>query len=297
MGEALALVSALFFGTAHFLSGLLARRLDSSAVALIGQLGGTALMLLVAPWSAAPHISGGALGWGALSGVGTGIGVAFLYRGVSGGRFSVVVPLSDVAAVALPVLIGVALLGDRPQLWAWYGIAAAPPALWLIARSGRADEDGSDSDSDSDNCSSDSRRGRGIASGAHHGLAAGLGFALQFVALAQADPAAGLWPLVAGRAASVLVLLPLVARRPARPRLSAGSVWGCLIAGSLGTLGITLYTLATREQLLSLTVVLTALYPAVPVLLGVAVLRERLTRLQGAGLVCAAASMALISLS
>lgn len=293
MGEALALVSALFFGTAHFLSGLLARRLDSSAVALIGQLGGTVLMLLVAPWSAAPHITGGALGWGALSGVGTGIGVAFLYRGVSSGRFSVVVPLSDVAAVALPVLIGVALLGDRPQLWAWYGIAAAPPALWLIARSGRADEDGSDSCSSS----SSSRSSRGIASGAHHGLAAGLGFALQFVALAQADPAAGLWPLVAGRAASVLVLLPLVARRPALPRLSAGSVWGCLGAGSLGTLGITLYTLATREQLLSLTVVLTALYPAVPVLLGVAVLRERLTRLQGAGLVCAAASMALISLS
>ncbi|MET9863440.1 EamA family transporter [Streptomyces smyrnaeus] len=290
MGEALALVSALFFGTAHFLSGLLARRLDSSAVALIGQLGGTVLMLLVAPWSAAPHITGGALGWGALSGVGTGIGVAFLYRGVSGGRFSVVVPLSDVAAVALPVLIGVALLGDRPHLWAWYGIAAAPPALWLIARSARADENGSGIGSDSDSS-------RGIASGAHHGLAAGLGFALQFVALAQADPAAGLWPLVAGRAASVLVLLPLVARRPARPRLSAGSVWGCLGAGSLGTLGITLYTLAAREQLLSLAVVLTALYPAVPVLLGVAVLRERLTRLQGAGLVCAAASMALISLS
>ena len=37
-------------------------------------------------------------------GVGTGIGVAFLYRGLTNGRMSIVVPLSDVGAVALPVL-------------------------------------------------------------------------------------------------------------------------------------------------------------------------------------------------
>ncbi|MGI5346979.1 EamA family transporter [Streptomyces sp. CA-250714] len=282
MGEALALVSALFFGTAHFLNGLLARRLDSATVALIGQLGGTVLVLLAAPLFAAPHVSGSALGWGALSGIGTGIGVAFLYRGMSNGRFSVVVPLSDVAAVALPVLTGVVLLGDRPPLPAWCGIAAAPAALWLITRSGRGD---------------DERGGGTTALGAHDGLVAGAGFAMQFIALAQADAAAGLWPLVASRAASVLTLLPQIAHHPGRLRLPPRLGWSCLGAGGLGTLAIALYTLATREQLLSLAVVLTALYPAIPVLLGVTVLRERLTRAQGTGLVCAAAAIALISLA
>lgn len=116
MGELLALLSALLFGATHFFNGLLARRVHSTTVALIGQVGGTVLALAVAPFVAAPHVSGGALGWGALSGVGTGLGVAFLYRGMSGGHFSVVVPLSDVAAVALPVLVGITFLGDRPGM-------------------------------------------------------------------------------------------------------------------------------------------------------------------------------------
>ncbi|MFD7713248.1 EamA family transporter [Streptomyces sp. NPDC059785] len=282
MGELLALVSALLFGATHFVSGLLARRADSAAVALIGQLGGAALMLVIAPFFAAPGIGWAALGWGALSGVGTGVGVACLYRGISHGRFSVVVPLSDVAAVALPVLVGVALLGDRPGAVAWCGIAAAPVALWLVTRSGRADEDGD---------------GGGTASGARAGLLAGAGFALQFIALARADPAAGLWPLVTSRAASVLTLLPLVVRRPVRLHMSPRPAWGSVGAGLLGTTAIALYTLAAREQLLSVAVVLTALYPAIPVLLGVTVLRERLTRARTLGLVCAAAAIALISLS
>jgi drug/metabolite transporter (DMT)-like permease len=281
VGEILALVSALFFGTTHFLNGLLARRVDSVAVAVIGQLGGTALILAVAPFVAAPHLGGGPLAWGALSGIGTGVGVGFLYRGLSRGRFSVVVPLSDVAAVALPVLVGVALLGDRPGPPAWCGIAAAPPALWLITRSGRADEDGGD----------------GVAAGARDGLIAGVGFAVQFIALARADAAAGLWPLVTSRAASVLALLPLIAADPGRLRMAPRLAWSCLGAGALGTIAIALYTLATREQLLSLAVVLTALYPAIPVLLGVTVLHERLSRAQTIGLVCAAAAIALISVS
>lgn len=132
MGELLALLAALCFGTTHFLSGLLARRAVSDAVALLGQVGGAALVLVLAPFFAAPQVGGAALGWGALSGVGSGVGVGALYRGISRGRFSVVVPLSDVAAVALPVLVGVALLGDRPAALAWGGIAVAPVALWLV---------------------------------------------------------------------------------------------------------------------------------------------------------------------
>ncbi|MEV0614863.1 DMT family transporter [Nonomuraea sp. NPDC050404] len=277
VGEALALTAALCFGITHFLNGLLARRADSAAVALVSQVGGTVLMLVVAPFVAAPQVSGEALGWGTLSGIGTGIGAAFLYRGLGNGRFSVVVPLSDVGAVALPVLVGVVLLGDRPGLGAWCGIVAALPALWLVSRS---DHDGAPA----------------TASGAGDGLVAGAAFALQFVAIAQADPAAGLWPLVASRAASVVAIAPLLLRHPGRIRMPARLAWGCAGAGALGTVAITLYALASREQLLSLAVVLTALYPAIPVVLGVTVLRERLTRAQQLGLACAAAAIVLISL-
>lgn len=242
----------------------------------------------VAPFFAASHTGATALAWGALSGVGSGVGVAFLYRGMTSGRFSVVVPLSDVAAVALPVLVGVVLLGDRPAVLAWCGIVAAPPALWLLSRSGHeGDRDGGTA----------SGLGDRTATGAGDGLIAGAGFALQFIALAQADASAGMWPLVAGRVASVLTLLPLIVRRPGRLRMPSGLAVSCLVVGALGTTALALYTLATREQLMSLVVVLTALYPAIPVLLGVTVLRERLARAQGVGLACAAAAIVLISLA
>lgn len=73
--------------------------------------------------------------------------------------------------------------------------------------------------------------------------------------------------------------------------------WSCVAAGALGTAAITMYALATREQLLSLAVVLTALYPAIPVILAMTFLHERLTRAQKFGLVCAGAAIALISLA
>ncbi|WP_348771324.1 EamA family transporter [Streptomyces sp. RKND-216] len=98
------------------------------------------------------------------------------------------------------------------------------------------------------------------------------------------DAEAGLWPLLGNRAAALLVLVPLFVRRPQRLRMPARMVWACSGAGVLGMSAITLYTLAPRKQSLSLTVVLTATYPAIPVLLGVTVLRERLTRPQVLGL-------------
>lgn len=275
MGEALALGAALCFGITDFVSALLARRVHSAAVALVAQLGGTALILVAALLVPAPTVTPGALGWGALSGIGTGIGVAFLFRGMGIGQLSVVVPLSDVGGVVLPVLTGVLLLGERPSALCWLGIVAAAPALWLVTHVGR---------------------GRPTAEGSVDGLVSGLGFALQFVALVAVDPAAGLWPLVASRVASVGTILPMaLAARPLRmPWRFALAAAG---SGAVGTLAITCYALATREQLLAVAVVLAALYPVVPVLLGLTVLRERITRTQTAGLGLAGAAVGLIALA
>ncbi|GAA0928652.1 EamA family transporter [Pseudonocardia zijingensis] len=276
MGEVLALGAALCFGITDFVSALLARRVHSAAVALVAQLGGTAVILVAALLTPAPSVTPGALGWGALSGIGTGVGVAFLFRAMGDGQLSVVVPLSDVAGVVVPVLVGVLLLGERPSASCWLGIAAAAPALWLVTRTGR---------------------GLPTPAGSRDGLVSGLGFALQFLALVPVDPAAGLWPLVASRVASVVTILPmlLAARAPLRmpPRLALAAAG----SGAVGTLAITCYALATRQQLVAVAVVLAALYPVVPVLLGLTVLQERLTRAQATGLGMAGAAVGLIALA
>ena len=279
MGELLALTSALCFGTTHFLSGLVSRRHHGVTVAACAQTGGTAVSLVPVLLTHAAPAPPSALAWGALSGAGTGVGVACLYWAMNTGPMSVVVPVSDITAVGVPVAAGIALLGDRPSPTALTGIALALPALWLI-----------------------SRGGTGHAGGDHHtaslatALVAGLGLAVHFFALARVPADAGWWPVVVSRALSVAVILALLPAVGASVRLPGRAAVTAAAAGALGTLATVLYLLATRQELLSVAVVISALYPAVPVLLALTVLRERITRPQAAGLLGAGAALALIAL-
>jgi drug/metabolite transporter (DMT)-like permease len=134
------------------------------------------------------------------------------------------------------------------------------------------------------------------------GLFASVGIALQYLALAQATPQAGVWPVAAGRLSAVITVAALARAfvrtstrqpptRPVRLGLGAG------VAGSLAALALVSYLSATRTQFLAVAVVLSSLYPVVPVLLGIAALRERLQRRQVVGLVGALAASVLIATS
>lgn len=282
MGIALALVSALSYGVSDVIGGLASRRISFVRVALIGQLGGlcaTALIMLVIPSSPA---RGADLAWGAASGIGTGLAMAFLFRGLSRGAMSVVVPISAVGGVALPVLVSVAFLGERPPWLTWAGILIALPALWLISR-------GTD--------------GSGSASRAsvYDGLAASGGIALQYLCLAQADASAGLWPILSGRtAATVTILLAAVIlirnaternTGPWSPSVLALSIG----AGVLAATALAAYLYALRTEFITVAVVLSSLYPVVPVIVGLLFLGERLRRTQALGLVAALTAAVLIT--
>ncbi|MFD4557851.1 EamA family transporter [Streptomyces sp. NPDC058469] len=281
MGELLALLSALCFGVTHFVNGLVSRRHNGLTVAFHAQLGGTVLGLLLALFLHAGSATVGDYGWGALSGVGTGVGVAFLYRAMSQGAMSVVVPVSDVGAVALPVVVGVCFLGERPALPAWVGIAAVLPALWLVSQASPGPDD---------------KRHGAVSAGVPSALVASVGFGVQFLAMAQVGKDSGLWPVVLSRVVSVAVIAAVVSSYGAGWRLT-GRAWAATVAaGALGTLAIVLYLEATRQQLMAVATVLAALYPAIPVLLALVLLKERLNRHQAAGLACAALAIGLIAL-
>lgn len=293
MGALLALGSALFYGIADFTGGLLSRRAGFALVAFAGQAGGLVLTLAAAPLFSSPALSGPDLAWGALSGCGTGIGMVFLYRGLARGAMSVVVPVSAVGGLALPVLAGVLLLGERLSALSWAGVVTAVPALWLVSRTGRAG------------------RGSPLVTGASlDGLTAGAGIALQYAALAQAGEGSGIWPVAVGRLTALAVILP-VALRPLRaalrgshdggrprtrpPRPTALQTAGAAATGGAAALALVLYLLATHGETVTVAVVLSSLYPVIPVLLGLTALGERPSRLQAAGLVGAAAATVLIT--
>lgn len=275
MGTGLALVSAVLYGISDFIGGVLSRRIHFATVALIGQVGGLGFMAGASLLASATAVDLTDLAWGGLSGVGTGVGMTFLFRGLSNGRMSVVVPVTAVGGAALPVLIRVALLGDRPSSIAWLGIAVAIPALWTVTRTGRFEAARPD--------------------GVGDALIASVGIAVQYLALAQADADSGIWPVASGRLAAVITIIPLVAFAGAwswprrRPALHA------VATGVLAALALVAYLLATRQDLVAIAVVLSSLYPVIPVVLGVTVLRERLTARQTVGLVAAAAAVGLLA--
>ena len=277
----LALSAAAGWGTADFLAGTAARR-DGSVlrVTVTVYAAGTLVMLALClcSWQHHDEISGAAMLWGAISGIGSGAGALFLVAGFRRAPFSVAAPLSALIGAGLPVVAGVAL-GERPAGMAWAGVALAFPAIALVsASSGRRGE-------------------RGGTAGIALGLAAGIGCGISLAALAKTNPAEGLWPLLFMQAAALMVTLAVAVLSgnlgwpSARSRVLSGA------SGITSALSAVWYLAAVHAGLLTVVAVVTSLFPAATVTLAWACERERLGRMRLAGLLVAAVSISLIAAS
>jgi drug/metabolite transporter (DMT)-like permease len=270
----LSLCSAAAYGLSDFVGGLLSKRTSVWAVAAVSQ--STAAVLsygLAGVESAGP--ASDMLRWGMLAGLGSAAGNVFIYRGLARGRMAVVAPLSAITAAALPVLAGF-LAGEEPGTLPIAGIIVALPSIWLVSGGGSGLHDA----------------GRGEVA---NGLVAGAGFGLQFAALGQVPETAGLWPLAISQALSVVFIVGCAAALRERwvPHDRYGGFG--VGAGLLSGIATVCFQLSAQQGLLAIAGVLTALYPAVTVLLAATILRERIQTAQAAGLTFAALAIALIA--
>lgn len=282
MSVVLALAAAILYGVSDFVGGLASRKLSVWPVGLLactGAFAGSLVLALVEPGTPTTQD----LAWGLLAGVGSGSGTAFLYRGLALGRMGVVAPVSAVGAVLVPLLVALAT-GERPDLFAWAGIVVALPGIWLVSRE-EGPVDGS------------AGGPAGTVEGFVDGIVAGIGFGVLFAALGQVPDTAGYWPLATNQVSSIVSMLAaalLLGGNPV-PRRRAEAIG--LLPGLLAALAVLLFILATRHGLLSLSAVITSLYPAFTVLLAVVVLGERIHRGQAAGLALCATSIVCVSLA
>jgi len=274
-----ALVSAVSYGTSDFCAGLLSRRYaaePASGMVIAVEVAGSIVAVVLFPGDG-PHLR--ALAWGALSGIGGGAGTVFLYRGLAAGAMAVVGTISGVLAAVVPVLVGLAL-GNHLTTGEAIGIGIAVPAIVLVS------------------WQTEPESRAGARRGAVYGALAGLGFALLFVALDRAGTRSGAWPVVPGQTVGLLVVSPVALRglrRAARPR--PGDVGLVLAAGVLAAAAALMFLAASGRGELSIVAVIASLYPAFTVLLARVALAERWSRLQAVGLLVAAASVVLVSLS
>ena len=272
----IALLSAAAYGAADFLGGIATQRSNTLAVVIISQAAGLALLAMVIAFLPGSYPDARDIAWGLIAGAAGGSGVALLYRALAIGPMSVVAPLTAVCAALIPVAAGIAL-GERLSLMRGVAVVLALAAIVLVAQ--------------------EPRRAQAVAvrwDGLRMALGAGVLIGLFLAALARTSPESGLWPLIPARAASIAIFGMAALARRHSVFIPAPVLPAAIGGGALDMLANALYLIAVQRGPLTLVAPLASLYPASTILLAAAVLGERLSAVQVAGIACAVVATALL---
>lgn len=268
----LALASSAVWGTSDFIAGVTTRRLPAAAVVgwsqAVGLLAMTLVVLLV-PWEGA----GGWAAWAALAGVAGSTGLVAFYAALASGTMGVVAPVASLGVV-VPVALGV-LGGETPSSLTWAGIGLAVAGIVLA--------------SGPELSGAVSARPLALA-----GVAA-VGFGMALYALDRGSRVSIEHTLWGMRLTTVcLFVVAALVLRTAGP-VTRGDAPVLVVIG-LADLGANaLFAVASSGGYVSVASVLGSLYPVVTVLLARLLLKERLRRIQQAGVVLALVGVVMIA--
>jgi len=274
VSQVLALVSAVLFGFGDFTGGYVTRRVPVWTVTLWSQLIGLTLLVVGLVVVPATSVTSSDLAWGAVGGLIGVFGIVLFYSALAGGSVAIVAPLSAATTAALPVGVDLATGGSLSTAQT-VGVALAIVAIALV--------------------SFDRRAGSATPHQIGLALAAGVAFAVFFVALSNTEPESGLWPLVAARVASIPVALAaaVVAGKVKPPRGRDLQLTG---AAGLADMGANVaIALSLQRGSLAVNSVLSSLYPAVTAGIAVAVLHERPRPWQWVGISAAMVAVVLLA--
>ena len=278
MPIALAFACAVVYGIADYCGGRSSRSAPSIAVSLIGQLsslvlGLSAVLIIGTAWPAARELA-----WGGLAGCASAVALASFYHALSHGSMTVVAPITAVTSAVLPVVFGL-VRGERPAILAYVGMVLAVGAVALVSGAVGV------------------RHAETARSTLLYAFVAGVGFAVIFIALGETTSSSGIWPLVSARVVSVTIigLIAVLSRTPVRGH---GRIWRlAALAGILDMSANFIYLLAVRRGLLSIVVVVVALYPVSTVMLAFGLDHERVSRSQAVGMLMAVSALVLVSVA
>ena len=268
------LAASLCWGSGDFTGGLASRRAHVASVIISAYAIGFVLLIALALIWREPFPARVDLLWGGLAGVAGVLGLLAFYSALARGKMGIAAPVSAVLTAMLPVLFSTFTAGlpGLPQLG---GFVLALLAIGLISRPEH---------------SSGSPEGIGLA------VLAGCGFGCFFILISRVHPGATFWPLAVARLAAICVLLISLRRLRAQRILPGRAVAPLVVlAGILDAVGNAFFVLAAHSGRLDVAAILSSLYPAATVLLAALVLRERVTRIQGIGIVFVLVAVPMIS--
>jgi drug/metabolite transporter (DMT)-like permease len=268
----LGLCTALSYGAADFFAALAARRMRVVIVTCAASLSGLVLLLLLLPIVGA-SFSQEAIFWGFLGGLSSIVALLTLYASLALGPISIVSPLGALLSAIVPAAVGVVLLGERFTGVGWVAIAMALIAVVLVGFV------------PGDNVQLPKPRAIVLA------MIAGTGIGLAVVSLARSPEDSGIGPIIVMRTTAFVLLgvivLFSVLRKSATAEIKHQGPKLWVLVASAGVLDATaniFFTLASRSGSLTVTGVLTALYPLGTILLARLVLKEKVALVQKIGI-------------
>jgi len=275
VGIFLAFLSSIFWGVGGFFAGQASRRASLLPILsldiFIGICVVTPLSFLVAEsFTVKDFLIGGFAG---LFGIG---GAAFLYIGMKKAPYVTVIPASGVIGALLPVVWGV-ISGDNLS---FLHIVAIVVGLISIALTSGVSF----------------QTFTGSLIGLREGILAGLGFGGFFVVIENTSKDTEPWASVGSRVFPLIILLLLLrlsANKEKPPRNALPYVLG---AGLANVSASTCFLFAVNRGMLSITSLLSALYPAITVLIAHFIISEKMTKSQIYGVGAAIFSMTSIAI-
>lgn len=271
----LGLCTAITYGAADFFAAIASRKVRVVVVTALASITGLVVLLVLGPVLGA-KFSDDAFFWGLMGGLCSVVALLALYASLALGPISIVSPLGALLSAIVPAVIGVALLGESFSFVGWIAIAMALIAVVLV----------------------------GFIPGEHVELPkpraiilaiiAGTGIGLAVTALARSPHDSGIAPIIVMRTTASVLLGAIVLFGIWRGnRASAAEnkepldlkIWLTVAgAGALDAMANIFFTLASRSGSLTVTGVLTALYPLGTIILARIVLKEQVAGIQKIGI-------------
>lgn len=283
------LLTALSFGVADFLGGLVGRKMSPLTLTLYSQsIGSVVITVLAVMFGGIPNVSD--LAWGAAAGATLGSGFILYYRALSNGRMGVVAAVTGVWTAIIPFVVGY-WLGERPSTMAMFGIMLVVITIALVS---------SGEKSTTENAMQHFKRPekslsfyalqRGFLAydrSILQATGAGLWFGLFFVFLGQAQSSSPLWPAASATIASALIVAALIPVLKPDLFFDRSNLPIVVVVGLFQTFGTLTFVIAANLGMLSVAGVAGALSPVPTAILAFLILKERATWVQMTGVAAA----------
>lgn len=278
MASALALLSSLLWGTADYLAGNLSKRFPAIAVLAasqaIGFLTGVVLVVATGAWDAQALGSNGYLTAGVLAGITGYLGLISLYAALSTGRMGVVSPISSLSAL-IPLAFALIYKGDQLSTILTIGVICAMLGGFLAS-------------------------GPEVSQGLPLkpillALSAAVFFGITLICMAIGSESSALMTMTTMRTTTLIIGIALFIRFRHIGGLGKKELPLLIFIGVADFAANLLLGIATTKGMLSLAMVLGALYPIATALLAYLFLNERLHKVQYVGIGFAVVGVCLIS--